>query len=83
MTRLETLKRNFLRHNVSNTDRSIRILLAVCMVVLYLSHVVGGVLAVMLLVRGALFLATGILAFCPVYWLFNINTRLARQKALA
>lgn len=56
-------------------DKVIRILVAVVVVVLYFTHVISGVLAIILLVLSAIFVVTSLLGFCPLYLPFGLSTR--------
>lgn len=56
-------------------DKVIRILVAVVIVVLYFTHVISGVLAIILLALSAIFVVTSLLSFCPLYLPFDLSTR--------
>ncbi|MFP3853036.1 MAG: DUF2892 domain-containing protein [Anaerolineales bacterium] len=60
--------------NMSNIDRIIRVVLAAIFVYLYFAGVVGGALAVILLMLGGVFLLTSIVGFCPLYASFKFST---------
>ena len=55
-------------------DRSIRIIIAVVLVVLYFTNVISGMFAIVLLVVAGVFLLTSILSVCPLYLLLSIKT---------
>ena len=63
-----------MKRNMSNADRIIRVLIAALFAYLYFGGVVTGALGVILLVLGAVFLLTSIVAFCPLYVPFKIST---------
>jgi hypothetical protein len=63
-----------MKRNMSNTDRIIRVVLAAVFAYLYFGGVVTGALGVLLLVLGAVFLLTAVVAFCPLYAPFKIST---------
>ncbi|HEY4789298.1 MAG TPA: DUF2892 domain-containing protein [Bacteroidales bacterium] len=63
-----------MKKNMGTTDRVIRILIAVVIAILYFSHVIYGILGIILLVIGAIFLVTSIISFCPLYLPFKLNT---------
>lgn len=63
-----------MKRNMSNLDRIIRVVLAALFAYLYFSGIVTGVLGIVLLVLGGVFLLTSIIAFCPLYRLFKIST---------
>jgi hypothetical protein len=59
---------------MSNLDRIIRVVLAAVFAYLYFGDIVTGTLGIILVVLGAVFLLTAILAFCPLYLPFKIST---------
>lgn len=63
-----------MKRNLSNLDRVIRIVLAALLATLYFGGVVTGVPGILLIVIGAVFLATSIVGFCPLYALFKLST---------
>ena len=63
-----------MKRNLSNTDRIIRVVLAAVFAYLYFSGIVTGVFGIVLLVLGAVFLLTAIVAFCPLYAPFKFST---------
>ncbi len=63
-----------MKKNVGSVDKTIRILAAVAIIALYLSHVISGTVAIVLLVFAGIFLLTGFLSFCPLYVPLNIST---------
>ena len=63
-----------MKRNMSNLDRIIRIILAALFAYLYFGGIVTGVLGVILVVLGVVFLLTSIVGFCPLYALLKIST---------
>jgi hypothetical protein len=63
-----------MKKNMGTIDKVIRILVAVVVVILYFTHVISGVLAIILLALSAVFILTSLLGFCPLYLPFSINT---------
>lgn len=63
-----------MKKNMGSTDKSIRILIAVLVGILYFTNVISGTLALVLGIVAVVFLLTSFLSFCPLYALFNINT---------
>jgi len=63
-----------MKRNMSNTDRIIRVVLAAVFAYLYFGGIVTGTLGIVLVVLGAVFLLTSIIAFCPLYAPFKIST---------
>ena len=64
-----------MKKNMGTIDKTIRILVAVVVVVLYFTHVISGVLAIILLALSAIFVVTSLLGFCPLYLPFGLSTR--------
>ena len=64
-----------MKKNMGTIDKVIRILVAVVVVVLYFTHVISGVLAIILLALSAIFVITSLLSFCPLYLPFGLSTR--------
>jgi len=60
--------------NMGLVDRVIRILAAVLVLVLYLTHVISGPLAIVLGVIAAVFVVTGFVGMCPAYLPFRLST---------
>ena len=63
-----------MKKNMGNTDRIIRLLLAVVFAVLYFTNTVTGTVGIILLVLGAVFVLTSFISFCPLYSIFGIST---------
>lgn len=63
-----------MKRNMSNLDRIIRIAVASVFVYLYFSGTISGVLGIILLVLGAVFVLTSVVAFCPLYVPFKFST---------
>jgi hypothetical protein len=60
--------------NMGLVDRVVRILAAVLVLVLYLTHVISGPLAIVLGVIAAVFVITGFVGVCPAYMPFRLST---------
>jgi hypothetical protein len=63
-----------MKKNMGNIDKTIRVLLALVIIVLALTKMIAGTLAVVLLIISGIFLLTSLIGFCPLYWPFGINT---------
>jgi hypothetical protein len=63
-----------MKKNMGTIDRTIRTLLAVIVVVLYLTGLISGLAATILGIFAAIFIATSIVGFCPLYTLLKIST---------
>lgn len=60
--------------NESTTDRIIRVILGVVLLVLGWAGIVGGTLGLILKIAGFIPLLTGIIGFCPLYALLKTKT---------
>ena len=63
-----------MKANMGSLDKAIRIILAIVFAMLYVTKMVEGTVATILLVLGGIFLVTSIISFCPLYTLFGIST---------
>ncbi len=63
-----------MKRNMSNTDRIVRVALALVFAYLYFGGVVTGTLGIVLVVLGAVFLLTALVAFCPLYAPLKFST---------
>lgn len=63
-----------MKRNLSNIDRIVRVVLAALFAYLYFGGVVTGTFGVILVVLGAVFLFTAVVAFCPLYAPFKFST---------
>ncbi len=61
--------------NEANWDRIVRVVLGVVLLYLGFGGVVTGALGVIFDVVGVLALVTGLVGFCPAYWLFKFSTK--------
>jgi hypothetical protein len=64
-----------MKKNMGTIDKTIRILVAVVVVILYFTHVISGVLAIILLALSAIFVVTSLISFCPLYLPLGLSTR--------
>lgn len=60
--------------NIGKADKIIRLLVAIVITVLFLNHVISGVLGMVLVILAAVFVLTSLIGTCPLYLLFKINT---------
>jgi hypothetical protein len=60
---------------MGNLDKAIRVLVAVVIAVLYFTHIINGILAIVLLVLAAVFVLTSAVGTCPLYLPFGISTK--------
>lgn len=64
-----------MKKNMGTVDRTIRILVAIAIGVLYFTGRIGGVLALVLGIVAVVFLFTSLVARCPGYVPLKISTR--------
>ncbi len=64
-----------MKQNMGTIDRVVRMTLAAVVLVLYLTGVISGTLAIILGVLALVWVVTSILGFCPLYLPFKISTR--------
>jgi len=64
-----------MKKNMGTSDRIIRTLSAVVIVILYLTGVIGGTLALILGILAGVFLLTSLAGICPLYFPLKISTR--------
>lgn len=63
-----------MKANMGNTDRLIRVVIAVIIGLLYWQGLIEGTLAYILIALSVIFVLTSLINFCPLYTLFGINT---------
>jgi hypothetical protein len=64
-----------MKKNMGTVDRSIRVLLALVVAVLYFTNQISGTAAIILGLFAGIFLITSFMAFCPLYVPFKISTK--------
>jgi hypothetical protein len=63
-----------MKRNMSNVDRIVRVVITALFAYLYFAGIVTGMLGIVLVVLGGVFLLTSIVAFCPLYAPFKFST---------
>lgn len=66
---IETMKKN-----LGSIDKTIRIIIAVALALLYYFNVVTGTLAYILMAVAIILLLTSLINFCPLYRILGVNT---------
>jgi hypothetical protein len=69
-----------MKKNMGLADRIVRIIIAIVIAVLFFTHVITGVLGIVLLVFAGVFLLTSMFSFCPLYTLIGLKTCPAEKK---
>lgn len=68
-----------MKKNMGNTDRIVRVIIAILIAALYFTGTLTGTLGTVLLVLAGVFVATSVVSFCPLYTIFGLNTCPAKQ----
>jgi len=68
-----------MKKNMGNTDRIIRVIVAVIVGVLFFTEIISGTLGIVLLVFAGVFVLTSLIGFCPLYTLFGIKTASSKE----
>ena len=63
-----------MKKNMGTTDKSIRIILALGIALLYYLDIIEGTIAYVLMAMAIVFLLTSFISFCPLYKPFGFNT---------
>ena len=63
-----------MKKNMGNTDKAIRIIIAIVLTILYFTGVIEGTLGIILMVVSSIFVLTSLIGFCPLYTIFGIKT---------
>ena len=63
-----------MKKNLGSTDKILRSVAALVVLVLYLSGLISGTLAIVLGVLAVVLAATSVVSFCPIYAVLKIST---------
>lgn len=63
-----------MKKNMGTIDRVIRVLLALVVIVLYLTGNITGIAAIILGILALVFIVTSLIGFCPLYVPLKIST---------
>jgi hypothetical protein len=64
-----------MKRNMGTVDRVVRLILAGAVLVLYLTGIITGTVAIILGALAVVWVVTSLLGFCPLYLPFKISTR--------
>lgn len=64
-----------MKKNMGNSDKAIRILVAIVIIALYFTHQISGMLAIIGLVFAAVFILTSLIGSCPLYLPLGLSTK--------
>lgn len=68
-----------MKTNMGSQDKTIRIILAIIIAVLFFTKIISGTIAIVLLVVAGIFILTSLIGYCPLYSLLGIST--CKKKA--
>jgi hypothetical protein len=63
-----------MKKNMGNTDKGVRVSIAIIIASLYFFNIIEGTLAYVLMAFAIIFLITSFINFCPLYTLIGVNT---------
>lgn len=63
-----------MKKNIGNTDKLIRLVIALAIAVLYFANIISGTVAIVLGVVALVMVATSLLNFCGLYAIFGFST---------
>ena len=66
--------------NMGTVDKIIRVVLALGVLGLYLTHQISGAVAIVLGALAVIFVLTSLVSVCPLYLPFKISTRRKQQS---
>ncbi len=64
-----------MKSNMGSTDRIIRLIVAVVVLILFMTDVISGTLGWVLIAVAAVFTLTSMINFCPLYTVLGITTK--------
>ena len=64
-----------MKANIGTIDKSVRILIAAVIAVLFFTGVISGTLAIILFIVAAILLITAFISFCPIWHFLGISTK--------
>lgn len=63
-----------MKTNMGSIDRTLRVLIAIVIAILYFTGTISGTLAIILGVVAVAFILTGMVGTCPLYMPFGLST---------
>lgn len=63
-----------LKSNIGTADRTIRLLIAIVLIILFYTEVLPGIFGVIGLILALLLTVTSLITFCPLYKVLNLNS---------
>ena len=68
-----------MKKNMGSIDKTIRIIFAVLIAILFYLKVITGTFGIVLLIFAGVFVLTSFLSFCPLYTIFGFSTCPAKK----
>jgi hypothetical protein len=63
-----------MKKNMGALDKAVRLAIVAVVAILYFTHVVSGIVGIILLAIAAILLLTSLINFCPIWALLGIST---------
>jgi len=63
-----------MKKNMGNTDKIIRLIIAIGIAILYFTGVITGTIGIVLMILAGILILTSLVSFCPLYTLFGMDT---------
>lgn len=60
---------------MGSTDKTVRLIVAAVIAVLYLLGILKGITGLVILIIGIALVVTSLVGFCPVYQVFGLNSK--------
>jgi hypothetical protein len=64
-----------MKKNIGTTDKAIRLIAGLIIVIAYFTHLISGTTAIILSVIAGILIITSFISFCPLYFPFGFSTR--------
>lgn len=68
------VKSKTMKKNIGSADKTLRLISAIVIAILYFTNVISGTAAIILGIIALAFVLTSFMSFCPLYFPFNIST---------
>jgi uncharacterized membrane protein YccC len=69
-----------MKKNMGNSDRAIRLVIALAVAILYFSQILTGTVGLILMIAAGIFFFTSMISFCPLYAPFGISTCRVKKR---
>jgi hypothetical protein len=70
-----------MKTNIGSTDKLIRLLLAIVLILLFYFEVLTDSLGILALIGALVLTVTSLINFCPIYGMFKMNTAKKKDNA--